>query len=122
MTIQELYEKIGADYAQACRVMKMDKLIDRYVRKFTSSDVGDRLAAAGETMDPVQLFEAAHAMKGLCANMGFTGLSEAAHVITEQFRPGNPRTMDDDAVKAKLAEISELYARTLAGIKEYSEG
>ena len=122
MTIKELYEKIGADYDQACRVMKMDKLIDRYVRKFIASDVGDKLAEAGEAMDPVRLFEAAHAMKGVCANLGFTAIAGAAGEITEEYRPGNNRSLSDEEVKAKLAQISELYARTVDGIKEYVEG
>ena len=49
MTLKELYAMIGGDYDQAVRVMKMDKLIDRYVRKLTASGTYEKLAEAGET-------------------------------------------------------------------------
>ena len=29
MTIQELYQNMGADYEQAIRVMRLDKLVDK---------------------------------------------------------------------------------------------
>ena len=91
MTIQELYAKIGGDYEQAVKVMRMDKLIDRYVRKFPASGTCEKLAEAGQSMDPAQLFESAHALKGVCANLGLTAIASAAGAITEEFRPGAVR-------------------------------
>ena len=122
MTIQELYEKIGGNYEQAQKIMKMDKLIDRYVRKLTASGTYEKLAEAGKAMDPTQLFEAAHAMKGVCANLGLDTLSHAAGEITEEFRPGSPRKMTDAEVREKLAALGEMYQRTVKGIEEYVAG
>ena len=119
MTIQELYLKIGGDYGQAVKIMKMDKLIDRYVRKLAASGVYEKLAEAGNTMDPGQLFESAHALKGVCANLGLTDLAAAAGEITEEFRPGAARKMTDDAIREKLAAVSEMYQRAVKGIEEY---
>jgi len=121
MTIQQLYEKIGGNYDQAVRVMKKDKLIDKYVRKLKNSNVGDMLAEAGETMDAVKLFESAHAMKGVCSNLGLEGLANAADEITEEYRAGNPRTLSDDAVKEKLAALLRRYRQTVQCITEYEE-
>ena len=121
MTIKELYETIGGNYEQALRVMKMDKLIDRYVRKLKSSGVGEQLAAAGETMDALKLFESAHGMKGVCSNLGLDELASAADAITEEFRPGNTRKMSDEAVKEKLQQILALYQRAVDGIRRYEE-
>lgn len=119
MTIQQLYEKIGGNYDQAVRVMKKDKLIDKYVRKLKDSDVGTQLAQAGETMDGAKLFESAHAMKGVCANLGLDALAGAADEITEEFRPGNARRLSDDAVREKLDNILLRYRATVQGIAEY---
>lgn len=119
MTIQELYEEIGGDYQQALKVLRMDKLIDKHIRKLPANGVVDKLLAAGETMDPTELFETSHAVKGICANLGLTPLSEAASEISEEFRPGNPRTMSDEDVKAKLASIDAMYQRTKDGIALY---
>ena len=122
MTIQELYVKIGGNYDQAVRVMKKDKLIDKYVRKLKSSNVGEMLAQASETMDAEKLFESAHAMKGVCSNLGLDALATAADEITEEFRAGNPRTLSDDAVRQKLDAILRRYRETVQGISEYEAG
>ena len=122
MTIKELYAKIGGNYDQAVRVMKSDRLIDKYVRKLKDSNVGDALAQAGETMDAVKLFESAHAMKGVCANLGLDALASAADEITEEFRAGNPRTLSDEAVREKVAGILQRYRDTVEGIAEYEAG
>ena len=119
MTIQELYAKIGGDYDQAVRVMKKDKLIDKYVRKLTASNVGEMLAQAGETMDGTKLFESAHAMKGVCSNLGLVALANAADEITEEFRPGNARKLSDEQVKQKLQAIIQRYEDTTRCIREY---
>ncbi len=122
MTIQELYNKMEGNYDQAVRVMKSDRLIDKYIRKLKSSLIDIRLADAAETMDAVMLFESAHAMKGVCANLGLEKLAAAADEITEEFRQGNPRKMTDEEVKAKLAAISEQYRMTADAISEYEAG
>lgn len=122
MTIQQLYDRIGGNYEHAVRIMKKDKLIDKYVRKLKDSNVGDALAQAGETMDAVKLFESAHAMKGVCANLGLDALASAADEITEEFRAGNPRTLSDEAVREKVADILQRYRDTVEGIAEYEAG
>ena len=121
MTLPELYETIGGDYEQAQKVMRMDKLIDKHIRKFPLNPVYESLHEAGEKMDETGLFEHGHAMKGICANLGLSELSAAAGVITEEFRPGNPRRLSDGEVKAQLEKIDELYERTVSGIRKYEE-
>lgn len=122
MTLQELYETINGDYTQAMRVLRVEKLMDKHIRKLTKNGVMDALIAAGETMDPTTLFETAHAVKGVCGNLGLTALASAASDVAEEFRPGNPRRMDDAAVKEKLRTIAELYKKTAEGIAQYENG
>ena len=121
MTLQELYEQIGGDYAQAMRVLRMDKLLDKHIRKLTKNGVVESLLTAGETMDPTALFETAHAVKGVCGNLGLTKLAAAASEITEEFRPGNDRKLSDEEIKAKLADLAALYQKTAEGISAYEE-
>lgn len=122
MTLQELYQSIDGNYAHAVQIMKMEKLINRYIQKFPKSSVNEALQEAAGTMDPARLFETAHAMKGVCANMGLDSLSEAAGEICEEFRPGNPRSLSDAEVKEKIAAIDAQYQRTVAGIESYVQG
>ncbi len=122
MTLQELYAAIGGNYDQAMRVLRMEKLMDKHIRKFTQNGVVTNLLEAGETLDPTQMFETAHAAKGVCANLGLQALSDMASDIAEEYRPGNSRTMSDAEVAAKLAEIEALYRKTEAGINQYIAG
>ena len=119
MTLKELYDRIDGDYTQATNVLRMDKLIDKHIRKLPNNGVVDKLIEAAETMDAAALFESAHAMKGVCGNLGLVKLAAAASEISEEFRPGNPRNFTDGEVKAKIAGISELYEKTKAEIKSY---
>ena len=121
MTLQELYQSIGGDYEQALRVLRMDKLIDKHIRKLAQGGVVERLLDAGREMDPTQLFEAAHAAKGVCGNLGLVKLSEMASEIAEEYRPGHPRALSDDEVRARLERIADQYCQTAEGIRQYEQ-
>ena len=73
MTLEELYQNINGDYDKAIRVMCLEKLVDKHIRKFPGNGVAERLFTAAEKADATELFEAAHAMKGICANLGLLG-------------------------------------------------
>ena len=121
MTIQELYKRIGGDYDQAISVLRLDKLIDKHIKKFEDSGVVEGLLSAADNMNPTELFEASHAVKGVCANLGLTKLSAVASDITEEFRPGNIRKMSDDEVKARIEEIRVIYDQIVEGIRTYKD-
>lgn len=119
MTLQELYAEMGGNYEQAVKIMRAERLIDRYVRKLQSSGVFETLFAAGEEMDPTMLYESAHALKGVCANLGLVELSQAASDVCEEFRPGNERQYTDDEVRAMIASIQDDYDVVLEKINQY---
>lgn len=121
MTLQELYNTIGGDYEQAIRVLRMDKLIDKHIRKLTKNGVVETMLAAGESMDATQLFETSHAVKGVCGNLGLPKLAAIASEITEDYRPGSTRKFSDEEIKEKLRAFSELYDITAQGIRQYEE-
>ena len=122
MTLQELYQSIDGNYEQAMRIMRVEKLLDKHIRKLAKNGVIPALLDAGQDMNPAVLFDAAHAAKGVCANLGLTGLAAAASELSEEFRPGNPRKLSDEEVKAALADIDAMYRRTVAGIEQYAQG
>lgn len=121
MNIQELYQSIDGDYDQAIRVLRVEKLVDKHIRRFVDSDVVDGLLAAGSSMDSTDLFEAAHAVKGVAANLGLTKLSDVASEITEDFRPGNERKLSDEDVKQRIETIRELHEQIVYKIRKYIE-
>lgn len=121
MTIQELYAEIGGNYEQAVKIMRKDRMIAKYIRKLKDSHLDEALASARRTMDADALFESAHAMKGVCANLGLDELAGQANLITEEFRQGNDRHMSDEEAAVILDHINDLYQHVLAGIQRYEE-
>jgi len=119
MTIQELYEQAGGSYAHAARIIKLDKLIERYVCLFEESRLMEKLNNAAKTMDAAGIFEASHAMKGVCGNLGFDTLAEEASALSEEFRAGHARSFSDDEVREKLKSIEAQYQRIVDGIHAY---
>lgn len=121
MTVKELYESIDGNYENALKTLMMDSLIEKFILKLPEDSSCPELLKAAETMDPKLLFESSHAMKGVYANLGLDKLSQAASVITEEFRPGHARAMRDEEVKEKIEEIRRLYETTAAAIQSYSK-
>ena len=121
MTIKELYESIGGNYDSALRIMQMDRLIDRFIRKFLNEETFGKLVDAYEAQDGTGIFESSHAMKGVSANLGLDKLSAIAGEIADEFRPGRERKMDDAALAAKMDELKVLYNKTQDGIRLYTE-
>lgn len=119
MTLQELYQGIGGDYDQVMRILRMEKLVDKHIRKFPKNGVVERLLAARQSMDPTELFEASHAMKGVCGNLGLKNLCDIASKISEEYRPGNARKMSDEEVDQLLETVAAQYEKTKTEIARY---
>ncbi len=119
MNVQELYTAIGGDYAAAKKILMMDKMILRYLPKLATDSSCDKLYTAWENGDKVGMFEAAHALKGVCANLGLVTLSQKASEITELFRPGSNASVSDAELAGKIAAIRAQYESTVSKIREF---
>ncbi len=121
MTLSELYQAIGGNYEQALKVLRIEKLIDKHIRKLPNNAIFGELVAAGKTMDSVSLFENAHAMKGVCSNLGLVKIAAIASEISEEFRPGNSRALTDEQVTEKIQEIDRMFQTATEKILEYTQ-
>ncbi len=119
MTVKELYENIGGSLQSALRILQMDKLVAKFIVRYLDETSCDKLLAAYENKDEKGAFEAAHAMKGVCANLGLDSLSAKASEICEQFRPGAEKTLSGDALAEKIGELRALHERTVEGIRAF---
>lgn len=122
MTTKELYEYVGGNYEAALKILRMERMIDRFIQRLTSSQVCEALLAAGETLEPTKMFDTAHAVKGVCANLGLDNLGGIAHELCEEFRPGHTRCLTDDEVKARLEQFGAMYERVKEGLRLFAEG
>lgn len=119
MTLQELYREIDGSYEQAKRVLMMDKLIEKHIRKLPTNTIFTSLSTACDTMDPKGLFESAHAIKGVCSNLGLIKCAEYASKITEEYREGNTRKLSDEEVKNIVGSILEYFNNATLVINKY---
>lgn len=121
MTLKELYEEIGGNYEQAIRVLIMEKLMDKHIRKLPHNSIFTSLAEAASSFDTVSIFENAHAIKGVCLNLGLTELAAVAEEICNEFRSGNERKLTDDEVRQKISIINTMFKKACDGIHDYEQ-
>lgn len=120
MTLAELYKAIGGDLDAALKVLRIEKLVNKHIRKLPDNGIFASLSEAGRTMDPVMLFESAHAIKGVCANLGLVKMSETASEIADEFRPGSSRSFTDAEVKERIDALEKMFAAAADEIRKYA--
>lgn len=109
MTIKECYDLIGADYdgvvARMCGEARVLKFIPKFVDDPTYSD----LLKGFDEQNWELAFRAAHTMKGVCANFGFTKLQNSSSELCEMLRPG----VYNEEAPAQLEIVKADYAETI---------
>ena len=88
MTIQECYAQMGADYNEVFRRLYNEAMIRKFVRLFPKDDSFHNLEAALKEQNVKEAFRAAHTLKGVCQNLGFSNLYAPAVTLTETLRAG----------------------------------
>lgn len=120
MTTEELYERIGGDYADVMSRLQMDKLVARFVVRFVDDPSCADLIAAWDAGDEKAAFEAAHRAKGVCANLSLTDLARLTSGICEALRPGNEDLRATTDVDALVDELRQKYATAAEAIRSFA--
>ena len=74
MTIKECYEKVGSDYDGVLKRLGSEALVKRFAVKFLNDPSFQELTDGLAAQDGEKAFRAAHTLKGVCLNLGFTEL------------------------------------------------
>ena len=113
--ILKVLEGAGCDIRETLEETFMGNvaLYRRMLGKFAASEIPARLRAEFEAASVPAVFEAAHELKGVCANLGLTPLAALASEITETARAGRL-----DGVAECLAAFEQTRARILAALRE----
>ena len=109
MNINECYQAMGADYEEVFGRLRSERLITKFVLKFPGDPSFSQLQSTLEE----KAFRAAHTLKGVAQNLGFTPLYEATATLTEVLRAGN-LPEDDNMMNA----VAKEYERTVAAIEQ----
>ena len=86
MTIRECYESVGSDFDDVLGRLGSENLIRRSAVKFLDDKTFEELENSMNAADGETAFRAAHTLKGVCLNLGFTALGKASSELTEALR------------------------------------
>lgn len=110
MNTETFYEKIGGNYAETMGRLVTEERILRFVRKFPADGSFNALKDALARGSQEEAFRAAHTLKGVAQNLGFTALYEKASAVTEVLRGGS---LD---VTALMPDLESVYRLTVESI------
>ena len=113
MNVKNCYEIMNGDYEDVKRRFLTDARIRRFALLFLNDCSMEELRAAMRDKDCEKGFQAAHTLKGVCLNLGFTGLYEPVCGITEMLREG-----DDESASAEMPAVETAFDATVKGLHE----
>lgn len=117
MDMKECYEQMEGSYADVSMRLPSLKLIEKFLGKFLEDQSFETLRVQIERGDREEAFRAAHTLKGICANLGFTKLLDATSRLTEELR-SKTDSVSEDAVRL-FGEVQQDYAITVDAIRSY---
>ena len=113
MTLQECYAKLEGDYEGTLGRLCSEKLVEKFALKFLADDSYSLLEESIEVGNFSDAFRAAHTLKGVSLNLGFTKLYQVSDVLTEALRDSNH--LEDEKL---LENVKEEYQRTIDLLQE----
>ena len=116
MNVRECYEAINGDYEEVKRRFLTDATIRRFALLFLKDSSMDELRAAMREKNRENAFQAAHTLKGICLNLGFTGLYGPVNIITELLRAGK-----FEQALGEMEQVERDYTTTEKGLKELEQ-
>lgn len=114
MTLQDCYEQLGGNYQDVMSRLGSERLVQRFMFKFLDDNSYALLAQALSDKDYETAFRAAHTLKGICMNLGFTRLQASSSGLTEALRGG--LSMEAAAL---YPQVAEDYTATRGAIQEF---
>ncbi|MBR2275054.1 MAG: Hpt domain-containing protein [Lachnospiraceae bacterium] len=117
MTLREMYEGLGSNYDEVLeRLMNNEGLITKLLKKYAEDQNFEKLKAAMAEKNYEDAFTAAHTLKGLAANLGFTELYERVSTLTEKLRGG-----EYEGNEELLSEVGVKQEAVVSGIGQLAD-
>lgn len=113
MTIRECYAKTETDYNDVHNRLGSENMVKRFALKFLNDTSFEELKEGIRLEDGEKAFRASHTLKGVCLNLGFTGLGKASAEITEKLRGRDTSGCDE-----LLKNVEEQYTSLVSALRE----
>lgn len=114
MTLKDCYSIFGGDYESVLGRLMSEKLVIKFIFKFLEDKSFELLRVSLEKGDYEEAFRAAHTIKGICQNLGFTKLLSSSSCLTEELRNKNYTNTD-----VLFSETESDYLETVSAIKAF---
>lgn len=113
MTLSELYAALGGDVQAVLARIPSEAMIRKFAKMYPQDTSFAELRQAVGACDWDGAFRAAHTLKGVALNLGFSELADAASALTEHLRGGNALTQP-----ALLQAVEDAHAQALRALNE----
>ena len=116
MTIRECYEELGSDFDKVLSRLVSEALVKKFALKFLDDPSFGQLETALADKDAETAFRAAHTLKGVCLNLGFTSLYKVSAELTEVLRGRETEGSDElyEQVKEQYTILTEAIQELAA--------
>ena len=119
MTLKECYVSLNGDYDEVMGRLRSERLVQKFVLKFLNDGSYQLLLDSLAAGDRDEAFRAAHTIKGVCANLGFTSLLGSSEKLTEALRDGKPAQPGEEEL---IDQVKADYACARQAIEAFQEG
>ena len=106
MSLDVAYAAMGGDLETVRKRLMTDERIEKFAKIFLQDESMQNLEKALEAGDMAEAFRAAHTLKGVSRDLGFTPLYDAACVMSDALRP------NDAGEPAAPEQVPELLPTT----------
>ncbi len=103
MSLEACYAAMGGDLEGVRGRLLTDDRIRKFVGIFLEDKSFENLRTSLDEGNIAEAFRAAHTMKGISRDLGFTPLFEASSALSDALRP------DDAGLPAALEDVPELF-------------
>ena len=116
MKIEECYAQMGADYTAVLGRLQSAALIQKFMLLFPKDPTYQELKQAIADQNGEDAFRAAHTLKGVCLNLGFTSLYKVSAELTEVLRGRETEGSDElyEQVKEQYTILTEAIQELAA--------
>ena len=115
MTVKELYERLNGDYDGVMSRLMSEQRVVKFALRFKDDATYREFMEAYNAGDISSAFRAAHTMKGVASNLGFSNLFRTSSAVTEDLRDGTPSA----EIGSLVESMTESYEAVIAALAEY---
>lgn len=122
MTLESCYAMMGGDLEGVRGRLRSDERVAKFVSMFPHDETFAALERAMAEKSWPEAFRAAHTLKGVSRDLGFTALFEVSDELANVLRPAKEgNAVDEEAAVALADKVSGAYHLTLDALATINE-